>query len=83
MTDSLYIAVDLGAGSGRVFLAGLAPGELMLEEVRRFRYPPIKAAGYLRWELPTIFSEIKIGLRQAGARARELERKVHSIGIDS
>ena len=83
MTDSLYIAVDLGAGSGRVFLAGLASEELMLEEVRRFRYPPIKSAGHMRWDLPTIFDEIKTGLIKAGARARDLGRKVHSIGVDS
>jgi rhamnulokinase len=38
----LYIAVDLGAGSGRVMLAGFRPDELMLEDVRRFHYP-IKA----------------------------------------
>ena len=37
---TLFVAVDLGAGSGRVFLAGVGPGELLLEEVRRFQYPP-------------------------------------------
>jgi rhamnulokinase len=83
MTDSLYIAVDLGAGSGRVFLAGVAPGELMLEEVRRFHYPASESDGYLRWDLPAIFDEIKMGLRAAGTRARELGRKVQSIGVDS
>ena len=39
MTEPLQIAVDLGAGSGRVFLAGVGAGELLLEEVRRFHYP--------------------------------------------
>ena len=83
MKDSLYIAVDLGAGSGRVFLAGVAPGELLLEEVRRFRYPPGREGGHLRWNLPEIFGEIKSGLREAGARARESGRTVRSIGVDS
>lgn len=83
MSDALYIAVDLGAGSGRVFLAGLAPGELLLEEVRRFQYPPHESAGHLRWDLPQIFGEIKAGLRAAGERARELGRPVQSIGVDS
>ncbi len=41
MNDSLYIAVDLGAGSGRVFLAGVAPGELLLEEMRPFHDAPL------------------------------------------
>jgi rhamnulokinase len=81
--NSLYIAVDLGAGSGRVFLAGFAPGELLLEEVRRFQYPPVHRDGRLRWDLPGIFAEIKAGLRAAGERARQLNRPVHSLGVDS
>ncbi len=81
MNDSLYIAVDLGAGSGRVFLAGVAPDELLLEEVRRFRYPPGEAGGHLRWNFPEIFDEIKTGVREAGARAAG--RSVRSIGVDS
>src|SRR5947209_6462718 len=83
MNDSLYIAVDLGAGSGRVFLCGVAPGELLLEEVRRVRYPPAESGGRLRWNLPAIFNEIKTGLREAGERARELGRPVRSVGVDS
>lgn len=83
MNEALYIAVDLGAGSGRVFLAGVAPGELLLEEVRRFHYPPARCAGHLRWELARIFAEIKVGLRAAGARARALGRPVQSLGMDT
>lgn len=83
MSDSLYIAVDLGAGSGRVFLGGVAAGELLLQEVRRFHYPATESSGRLRWDLPAIFAEIKMGLRAAGARARELGRTITSIGVDS
>lgn len=81
--ESLYIAVDLGAGSGRVFLTGLAPGELLLEEVRRFHYPPARCAGHLRWELQHIFAEIKAGLQAAGERARHYGRSIESLGVDS
>jgi rhamnulokinase len=83
MTDSLYIAVDLGAGSGRVFLTGAAPAELLLEEVRRFHYAPSQRAGHLRWNFSQIFEEIKTGAREAGERARALGGTVKSIGIDS
>jgi rhamnulokinase len=83
MDDSLYIAVDLGAGSGRVFLCGVAEGELLLEEVRRFKYPPREEAGRLRWPFADILGEIKAGLREAGARARRLGRQVRSVGVDS
>ena len=78
----LFIAVDLGAGSGRVFLAGFAPQELMLEEVRRFHYPPRCVDGHLRWDARQILAEITTGLREAADRARALHRPVHSLGID-
>src|SRR5438094_3202286 len=83
MNDSLYIAVDLGAGSGRVFLAGVARAELLLEEVRRFQYPPVQLQNHLRWNLPEIFEEIKTGIRVASERARQLGRRIQSIGVDS
>jgi rhamnulokinase len=78
----LYIAVDLGAGSGRVILAGFQPDELMLEEVRRFHYPPRTVDGHLRWDAKQILLEIKAGLREAAERARALHRPVHSVAID-
>ena len=83
MSDPLYIAVDLGAGSGRVFLAGLDESELLLQPVRRFQYPPFISDGHLRWDIPKIFADIKEGLREAATRARELGRKIQSIGVDS
>ncbi|HUG52707.1 MAG TPA: rhamnulokinase family protein [Vicinamibacteria bacterium] len=82
-SDPLFAAVDLGAGSGRVFLAGVGAGELLLDEVRRFRYPARERGGHLRWDAAHIFGEIEAGLRAAGDRARELGRAVRSIGIDS
>ena len=49
MNGPLYIAVDLGAGSGRVFLAAFDEDEFLLDEVHRFRYPPYSDGQYLRW----------------------------------
>jgi rhamnulokinase len=83
MENSLYIAVDLGAGSGRVFLAGVAPGELLLEEVRRFKYPPRRVHGHLRWNAAGLWGEIRGGLRAACDRARQLDRPVRSLGVDA
>jgi rhamnulokinase len=83
MNDALYIAADLGAGSGRVCLVGVSPGELLVEEVSRFRYPASQSMGHLRWDLSQIFLEIRSGMRAAGERARQLGRAVHSIGVDS
>lgn len=83
MADPLYIAVDLGAGSGRTFLVGFDPGKLFLEEIHRFRYPPSESHDHLRWDFFYIFDQVKFGLRQAGIRARQLDRPVSSLGIDS
>jgi rhamnulokinase len=83
MNEPLYIAVDLGAGSGRVFLVGVAPGELLLEEAYRFHYPPARRQGHLRWDLRIIFADVKAGLYAAGERARRLGRPVVSVGVDS
>jgi len=83
MNDPLYIAVDLGAGSGRVFLAGLTAGEFLLDQTHRFHYPASRDAGHLRWDLQNIFKEINAGISEAGQRARHLGRPIHSIGVDS
>jgi rhamnulokinase len=81
--ERLFVAVDLGAGSGRVFLVGVGPGELMLEEVRRFHYPPRRHDGHLRWNARSIFDGVKSGLAVAAGRARQLGRPVCSVGVDS
>jgi rhamnulokinase len=82
-TTPLYIAVDLGAGSGRVFLVGLGEGELLLDEVRRFQYPPVRRHGHLRWDLERIGREVVAGLDDACRRAEALGRPIASLGVDS
>jgi rhamnulokinase len=81
--DPLFVAVDLGAGSGRVFLADLAPGAFAVDEVHRFHYPPARHHGHLRWDFARIAQEVRVGLRRAGDRARAAGRRVASIGVDS
>lgn len=66
-----------------MFLAGLSLDELLLEEVRRFRYPAGESRGHLRWDFAHIFGEIKEGLKEAAKRAREIGREIYSIGVDS
>lgn len=66
-----------------MFLTGAAQGELLLEEVRRFYYPPALRDGHLRWNFSHILGEIKTGARAAGERARALGGAIKSIGIDS
>ncbi len=61
-----YLAVDLGAESGRVMHGVLSQGRLTLEEIHRFPNAPVKIHGSLRWNLVQLFAEIIVGLRKAG-----------------
>lgn len=78
-----YISVDLGAGSGRVFLVCFASEGLLLEEVRRFRYPPRMVGGRLSWDFDLIFENVTQGIEEATERARLLDGHLVSVGVDS
>lgn len=82
-TADLYIAIDLGAGSGRVFLIGFEPSHLIFEEISRFQYPPNFEDGHLRWDFDLIFNEIKLGLKSAHGRAENLDKSIRSLAVDS
>jgi sugar (pentulose or hexulose) kinase len=74
-----YIAVDLGAESGRVMLGSISADKLALEEVHRFSNGPIEEAGTLRWDFERLLSEIKSGIVKAVKQAGD----VSGIGVDS
>ena len=75
-----YIAVDLGAESGRVMLASLSTEKMTLHEVHRFANTPLDADGSIRWNLPEILKEIKAGLIQAISQA---DGNIAGIAVDS
>jgi rhamnulokinase len=73
-----YLAVDLGAESGRVVLGRFDGGRVSLEEVHRFPNSAVRLPDGLHWDILRILSEIKEGLAKA---AREVH--VEGVGIDS
>jgi sugar (pentulose or hexulose) kinase len=80
MTTKVYLAVDLGASSGRV-MAGVFDGKkLALEEVNRFPNPghPVHASHY--WDFLALFAEIKCGLAKA---AKQYGPSLVSVGVDT
>lgn len=77
---SNYLAVDLGAESGRVILGSLAGGRLSLEEIRRFPNQPVQLPCGLYWDAFRLFHEIEEGLTLAG---RERQLKAAGIGVDT
>ena len=74
-----YIAIDLGATSGRVILATNADGKIKMETVHRFPTPLIHVSGKYCWDIYAIYADIIKGLAEIGKR----EIKVESIGIDT
>ena len=78
-----YLAVDLGAESGRVMLGRLAGDTLMLEEVHRFPNGPLRFQGTLRWDALRLWEEIKTGLRKVAVRGLRIAScSVDAWGLD-
>ncbi len=75
-----YIAVDLGAESGRVMLGRITDGRLTLEQIHRFSNGPVDEQGSLRWDFDRLLSEIKTGIGQAVKKA---DGRAHGIGVDT
>ena len=74
-----YLALDLGAESGRGLLGRFDGERLTLEEVHRFPNGPVRMLDTLHWDLPRLFDEIKTALRKVAATDRELD----GVGVDT
>lgn len=74
-----FLAVDIGASSGRHILGTVEDGRLTLEEIYRFSNSPLKVNDRLIWDTGRLFTEILHGLRRAGETGRVPE----SVAIDT
>ncbi|MCQ2180947.1 MAG: rhamnulokinase [Bacteroidales bacterium] len=74
-----YIAVDLGATSGRVILAKVTGEALEMETIHRFPTPLLQIGGKYCWNIYSIYDDIVKGLSMVGKRGV----KVESIGVDT
>ena len=79
MTAKHFLAVDLGATSGRVILATLTDEKLDLEVLHRFPNRLIEVGGKYFWNIYALYEDILQGLTEAGKRKVE----ICSIGIDT
>jgi rhamnulokinase len=80
---ALRIAVDLGAGSGRVVVGRLDGHGVELEEVHRFQYPPRRRDGRLRWDMAALIGGLEAGLVSARELAAARGARLASVGVDS
>jgi rhamnulokinase len=74
-----FLAIDLGAGSGRAMLGELTDGILSLQEIHRFANDPVFDNGHGYWDIELLFQEIKKSLSIVADRNLPVE----SIGIDT
>ncbi len=74
-----YLAVDIGASSGRHILGWMENGKMQLEEVYRFSNGMVKKDGELCWETDRLFQEILNGMK----KCKELGKIPVSMGVDT
>lgn len=75
-----FLAFDLGAGSGRLYLASLSEGRLSLEEIVRVENGPVAIGDGLYWDIPAIWKSLFSGIRKAVSITGD---NIASIGFDS
>jgi len=83
MPKSGYIAIDLGAESGRTIVGILADGHLALEEVHRFRHLARELPSGLHWDLMGLWGNILDGVRCAVDWAIDHDVSLVSLGVDT
>lgn len=77
--EKYYLAVDIGASSGRHMLASMKDGKMQLEEVYRFPNGMDNKNGTLCWDVERLITEIKNGLK----KCKEIGKIPVSMGIDT
>lgn len=74
-----YLAVDIGASSGRHMLGWVENGKIRMEEIYRFDNGMVKKDGHLCWDLEKLFQEILNGM----AECKKIGKIPSSMGIDT
>ena len=74
-----YLAIDIGASSGRHILSYVEDGKLKLEEVYRFENGMEEKDGHLTWNYKKLFRNILDGLKEC----KKLGKIPSSVGIDT
>lgn len=79
MKQHHYLAVDLGATSGRTILATFNGNTISLREISRFANPMVPIADHIHWNIVELYNQILSALTLLHKEGVELR----SIGIDT
>ncbi|AGF57578.1 rhamnulokinase [Clostridium saccharoperbutylacetonicum] len=74
-----YLAIDIGASSGRHILGSIENGKITLEEIYRFENGISKVGNEYCWNIEQLFKDIKNGIK----KCKEIGKIPKSIGIDT
>ncbi len=73
-----YLAIDIGASSGRHIIGNVKDGKIALEEVYRFDNSQVRRDGHDCWDIEKLVASVQAGIDAAAAKA-----PIDSIGIDT
>ena len=79
MAGSSFLAIDLGAESGRAML-GRIDHRLTLDEIHRFSNGPVHVANHIHWDVLRLWAEIQNGLQIASGNSAG---SLAGIGVDT
>ena len=74
-----YLAIDIGASSGRHILGSVENGKLILEEVYRFENGIENKDGQLVWDAERLVREVKTGI----AKCKKIGKIPETVAIDT
>lgn len=74
-----YLAIDIGASSGRHILAKIKNNKIKIEEIYRFKNNVTEKKGHFYWDVDYLFNEIKKGIKETV----RLDKIPRTIGIDT
>ncbi|RMF91046.1 MAG: rhamnulokinase, partial [Planctomycetota bacterium] len=80
MAEKAFLAIDMGASSGRHVVGSFDGRKLVLEEVYRFPNGPVEVLDKLYWDVLGQWQHIRNGLTAAGTKYGE---KIVSVGVDT
>ena len=61
--EHYYLAIDIGASSGRHILGSVRDGKIILEEVFRFDNKQVRRNGHDCWDMNNLWDDILSGLK--------------------
>ena len=74
-----FLAIDIGASSGRHILGWIEDGKMQTQEIYRFQNAPKQVGEKLKWDIESLFEEIVSGLK----KAKEIGKIPKSVGVDT